>query len=762
MVTRSFPSVSKRAVTVIMTIVIALALSLTLVSADGDDNFSDLEDLVGPELIELALQYGGIAVTDIPGGVDLSAFSPTVNSNSVSSVAANAVPGTADALQSFAVTTGDYVLIDALATGSGEALLAELEAMGLQAGASYLNRVSGYLPVSAITSMENVASLSYMTASRAERHVGLVTNEAVFGQAADVAVSRYGTTGEGLAIGVLSDSFDCQEPTVVGGAPGPDLNNDGISSYADDILSGDLPAGIIVLEEIFQGDGPTGCIDEGRAMAQLIHDIIPDAQIIFHTAFNGEASFAEGIIELAEAGADVIVDDVRYFAEPVFQDGIIAQAVDTVTAMGVPYFSSAGNAADQGYLAPFNDSGEIFETEDETYLLHDFDFGPDVDITNEVSVAPGGSSVYVLQWSDPFATVSTSGAGPDSDFDLLLFSPDLSVFFGAFNPGSDIGDIPFDAFSVGGPFEFVIMIGLKQGTSPFAILATYSSSSSLSQEYDGGPTSWGHANSRGANATGAAFWGTTPFYSGEAPLVNSFSSYGGIPILFNTNGDLIAPDYLGRGVQFTGIDGSNNTFFRFDTVRDEDTNPNFFGTSAGAPNAAAIAVQMLEANPNLTPLQIRLNLQATAIDITGTNDVGGPDRNRNIELPVGFDNVSGAGLVQADEAVRLGIRSAGFICNGRFATVGVWNGVIYGGPLNGQPYQGVLEAGPGDVVVGTNVTDTIFANDPFVTVCGFGKDDIIYTNSFFSYVDGGDGVDQCVVAPRTRTDNCEFDVETSQ
>jgi hypothetical protein len=36
--------------------------------------------------------------------------------------------------------------------------------------------------------------------------------------------------------------------------------------------------------------------------------------LAFHTAFEGQASFAQGIIDLADAGAKVINDDVIYFA----------------------------------------------------------------------------------------------------------------------------------------------------------------------------------------------------------------------------------------------------------------------------------------------------------------------------------------------------------------------------------------------------------------------------------------------------------------
>src|SRR6202030_3283071 len=90
--------------------------------------------------------------------------------------------------------------------------------------------------------------------------------------------------------------------------------------------------------------------DEGRAMLQIVHDVAPGASLAFYTAENGEAAFANGIAALAaNAHAKVIVDDVGYFDEPFFQDGVIAQAIDTVVAQGVAYFSAAGNDGSDAY-----------------------------------------------------------------------------------------------------------------------------------------------------------------------------------------------------------------------------------------------------------------------------------------------------------------------------------------------------------------------------------------------------------------------------
>ena len=78
-------------------------------------------------------------------------------------------------------------------------------------------------------------------------------------------------------------------------------------------------------------------------MLEIVHDLAPGAALGFATAIPDEATFAQNILDLAAAGCNIIVDDIIYLDESPFQDGPVAQAVNTVTAAGVLYFSSAGN-----------------------------------------------------------------------------------------------------------------------------------------------------------------------------------------------------------------------------------------------------------------------------------------------------------------------------------------------------------------------------------------------------------------------------------
>jgi len=60
---------------------------------------------------------------------------------------------------------------------------------------------------------------------------------------------------------------------------------------------------------------------------------------MFATGKVGMAAMAQNILDLAAAGCKVIVDDVHFFSEPAYQDGVIAQAIDQVVAKwrGLPH-----------------------------------------------------------------------------------------------------------------------------------------------------------------------------------------------------------------------------------------------------------------------------------------------------------------------------------------------------------------------------------------------------------------------------------------
>ena len=75
-----------------------------------------------------------------------------------------------------------------------------------------------------------------------------------------------------------------------------------------------------------------------------MHDVAPGAKLLF-TGPASSLEMAEAVRCLADAGANVIVDDLGFFGEPYFEDGPVATAVRAAVTSGVSYHSSAGNEA---------------------------------------------------------------------------------------------------------------------------------------------------------------------------------------------------------------------------------------------------------------------------------------------------------------------------------------------------------------------------------------------------------------------------------
>jgi subtilisin family serine protease len=516
------------------------------------------------------------------------------------------------------VTEG-RVIVDAVAAGDVQALRRDLEGLGMKPGGSFGRVLSGQLPISAISAAAALDSLKHLRPAYAATRAGSVQSQAAVVIGTDAASSTFGVSGSGITVGTLSDSFDC-----LGGAAG-------------DVASGDLPQGIIVLSE--EGGCGSGS-DEGRAMMQLIHDIAPGADQAFHSAFNGQADFAFGIVELAgAAGARVIVDDVFYFAEPFFQDGIIAQAVDLVVNAGIAYFSAAGNSARESYESPFRPSGlsVVFEEAE----AHDFDPGPGVDVFQKITVPEGTAIQIGFQWDQPFFSVS--GDGSASDIDIFVTDEPPTVVL-AESITNNLGGDPVEIINVinpagSGATQFNIVIERFAGPNPGLLKYIRFSSGITVNEYDTqSSTVFGHPNAAGAAAVGAAFYFLTPAFGFNPPILESFSSSGPTPILFRIDG---TPTLEVRDKpRIVAPDGTNTTFFGSDV--ENDGSPNFFGTSAAAPHAAGAAALLLEAVPSLSPSDLYSLLESTALDIDSPFNSGFPD---------GFDYESGFGLIQIDAAL---------------------------------------------------------------------------------------------------------------
>ncbi len=553
--------------------------------------------------------------------------------------------------------------------------------------------------------------------------VGATTSQGVHQHRVDQITNQNaqpvtGITGKGITVGVLSDSFNT--------APGR-------PKAGDDIRSGDLPGGrqaVRVLADDNSGN------DEGRAMCQIIYDMAPDARLAFATANASEIGFANNIRRLAAphsdggAGAQVIVDDIIYLDEGMFQDTIVARAVDEVVAQGVSYFSSAGNRpATQGYYSDFHPVLDLQHATDGTNInlanvppelyaggFHNFNPDGRQDIAQTVligySVGDPTPALFDFQWDDAYdvnpvaigpnivngtGTVPPGGfydfsfpgtanervqiqvtanpATPDFDSIIQLIAPDGStvttqdtgtdetllvvlqqtgtytvrvtqfgpqtggtidysvdqasgsplvttdfniLFFDA--AGNFIGATGEDNTQTNRPIEIAqIFPSQTQGNliqvviarsnippahpTPASRIRYVTFTTGEPQEYFSfeTPITFGHNSAAGGNGVAA--------YAFYPPFVpEGFTSPGPALIAFDQENNRLPRLEIRQKPDLAAMDGANTTFFVSDASQDTDSFPNFFGTSAAAPHAAAIAALVLEANGgpgSVSPAQMK-------------------------------------------------------------------------------------------------------------------------------------------------------------
>jgi subtilisin family serine protease len=369
-------------------------------------------------------------------------------------------------------------------------------------------------------------------------------------------------------------------------------------------------------------------------MAQLAHDVAPGSPIQFHTAFTSELDFALGMLRLNKEGSKVIVDDVIYFDENMFSDGLLAQAADaTVTGSnlaivdgnpgGSTYFSSAGNQARLSYEAPYSEvsigapaSGNL-NGNGTPATLHVQDFGGG-DTVQEVHIDQGGFILFSFQWDQPFLTstffahlfdgktaeeAAALAKGATGDLDLLIYNengtlvplcpPGVSKgitcqLAGTRNIGGNAVDITllFNGSQKGVSNNYFLRIIRAGGEAPqhvkWVAFEEAGTMQVLTHDTKSG-TAYGHANAANVIGVGASSFYLTGAFDAEfsaevkdtpgaciPACLNDFSSAGNIPAYLDKFGNPNPPSAQTRLNPWLTGPDGGNTTFFFQDSNFDD------------------------------------------------------------------------------------------------------------------------------------------------------------------------------------------------
>lgn len=503
---------------------------------------------------------------------------------------------------------GRNVLMTIRTRGSVDSLVAQLKEMGsvIVYRSKAKRVVDAFVPLNQV---QNLASRSEILHLRPQlkpktNSQGSVSNDAERSEKTQFASAAFGVDGSNTTVGVLSDSY---------------------GSDAADVASGDLPDDVKVL-----ADQPG--TDEGRAMLQLIHDLAPGADLQFSTVGASQNTFADGIRNLREAGSDVIVDDVGFFDEPFFQEGVIDRAIDDVNDDGATYFTANGNAGFAGFAT--TSAHWVNETGSDNTAL-DFDASKNVDTKLDVRFNRGGTLFF--QWDNPYDGVV---GDVSADVDFYVYRNGTLISSGV--DDNFVTGVPVEHITIpeGGDYEIVIRLAnLEKGATAPTTFGFVSEDNDMFDsrkdvEYGGyHTTAIGHTAAQGAIPVGAVDNAASSAFGTARDLASQdFSSAGPQVRVFDANGNRLDSPEVRLTPIVSGIQGTN-------TTQGPSFAP-FFGTSAAAPNVAAIAALILDGTPDASPDAIKEALIASA----KSNPLNGQKAGT-------YDSQAGYGLVDAVAAL---------------------------------------------------------------------------------------------------------------
>lgn len=488
------------------------------------------------------------------------------------------------------------VLVD-IKAGVTDDLLESIRARGGLMVNSFpqYHSIRASLPLSAVEAIAAHAEVGFI-APAARAILNRVDSEGDFAHTASLARSIFGVNGTNISVGVLSDSVDKLTNTQIAG-----------------------------LVTVIPGQSGMPATGEGTAMLEIVNDLAPGTKLFFATVSGGTANFANNIHQLRAAGCNIIVDDTYYQNESPFQDGLVAQAVNSVTADGALYFAAAGNSGCKDlnfagtWEGDFVGGGAAFGL---AGTVHNFG----AHLYNTVQSGTGPLRLDFF-WADPLGAST-------NDYDIFVLSSDATtVVASSTNPQNGTQDA-YESLGTLVNGELIVILQNPGAAARFMHLET--GRGRLATSTSG--NTHGHSCATNAFGVGAvaasnAGGGTNAFTGGNVEIFSSdgprrvFYQADGTPITpgnFSSTGGAVRqkPDLVAADGVTTDVSG-----FGFSP---------FYGTSAAAPHAAAIAALLESYNPTLSPAQIRTLLTGNTIDIQAA----------------GVDRDSGYGIVMALPAIQ--------------------------------------------------------------------------------------------------------------
>ena len=356
--------------------------------------------------------------------------------------------------------------------------------------------------------------------------------------------------------------------------------------------SGDLPSNVVTQD--FCGGQFGGGDGHGTAVAEIVHEMAPDAQL-YLLCFSDLASLAAAEAYAKSQGVQIINFSVEYFnagrgtndpSDPV--DAIVADA----SANGILWVNSAGN---DGYT---HWSGTFTDSNGNQYM----DWAPGDE--GNTFLWPNGLVVCgFLKWDEwPNAT---------SDFDLVLGLSSTGQTIAASSTTQSGSQPPVESLCVQNSTGstqtvFWAIYAAHMTTSPRLDLYSTQIPPPYLQYQTPASSSGDPASSSSAFAVSAVCWQNNVLegYSSQGPAIDG-----------RTKPDLAGHDSV-----------SSATFGPF-----AGSCPSgFAGTSASSPEVAGASALVKQANPGFSATQIATFLQQKALDVG----------------PPGVDDQTGAGALQ--------------------------------------------------------------------------------------------------------------------